>query len=202
MDALITGHFQSSDLRIAELAETYGIPKLIPADNYFLALSESIVSQQLSIKAADTIMGRFSALFPNKLVTPEKVMELDFDLMRSVGLSGSKARYVKNLAEFVLHKRLQPEYISQLSDEDVIAELTQVKGIGRWTAEMFLMFTLGRPDVFSFGDVGLQNAIQRLYGLKKKPSVLYMKRISNKWRPYRTYAARLLWKSLNNTPTV
>jgi len=165
--------------------------------NYFLSLVESIVSQQLSVKAADTIYARFVILFDKGIITPQNVLAKDKEQMRSVGISYQKISYIKDLAEKVIESKEIFEKIDQLSDEDVIVELTKVKGIGRWTAEMFLMFTLNRPDVFSHGDLGLRNAIQKLYNLDNRPTVEEAEEISSIWSPYRTIACRYLWKSLD-----
>jgi DNA-3-methyladenine glycosylase II len=167
-------------------------------EDHFFALCGEIIGQQLSGRAADKIFERFVKLFPNKKVTPEFTLTIQEEKLREIGTSWAKARYIRDLAQKVLNREVHLEKIRKLMDEDVIAELTKVKGIGRWTAEMYLMFTLGRPDVFSFGDLGLQNAIKKVYKLKNKPTIKLMERLSKKWVPYRTYAARILWASLDN----
>ena len=116
--------------------------------------------------------------------------------IRSTGPSWSKVSYIKNIARAVVSGNLDLQKINEKSDEDVIVELTKIKGIGRWTAEMFLMFTLGREDIFSYGDLGLRKGIMKLYGYKKEPTVKQMEKLTNRWKPYRTYAARILWRSL------
>jgi DNA-3-methyladenine glycosylase II len=172
---------------------------LITSSNPFHSLVESIISQQLSVKAADTIYKRFLTLFPTTDVTPEQLAEVPLNSLRSVGMSWSKAQYIKNIAEAIIQKQFEWSDIDKKTDEEIIHLLTQIKGIGRWTAEMFLMFTLGRPDVVSIGDVGLQNAIQRVYKLDKKPTPKHIQDLSNKWKPYRTYACKVLWRSLDTT---
>lgn len=117
--------------------------------------------------------------------------------MRSVGLSGQKARYIQDLAQKVTNKELVLEKLNMLENEEIINELVKVKGVGRWTAEMFLMFALRREDIFSYGDLGLRKAIQKLYGLKKEPTQKQAEKIAKNWIPYRTYACRILWKSLS-----
>lgn len=164
------------------------------------SLVEAIVSQQLSVKAADTIYSRFLALFPNrKFPKPELIIKMKDDKLRAAGLSFQKICYIKDLAQKVVAKEVKLSRLNKLPDEEVIAELTKIKGIGRWTAEMFLMFSLMRPDVFSHGDLGLRNAIRKLYKLKQSPTEKQLERIANKWSPHRTTASRYLWKSLNNT---
>lgn len=165
-------------------------------ENYFLDLVESIISQQLSIKAADTIWKRFQALFKSQKITPLAVMQMDDQKIRDAGISWSKIKYIKDLALHVEESGLVFEQFNIMTDEEIITELTKVKGIGRWTAEMFLMFTMGRPDVFSYGDLGLRKAIQKLYGLRKEPTQKQAEKIAEKWRPHRTLACRYLWKSL------
>lgn len=164
----------------------------------FEALVEAIISQQLSVKAADTIFARFADLFPGKkFPSPEEVSRMNDAKLRSAGLSGSKVLYIKDLANRIANKELKLHRLHLLDDESVIEELVQVKGVGRWTAEMFLMFSLGREDLFSHGDLGLRNAIIKLYGFKKPPTEKQINKIVEKWSPYRTLACRYLWKSYN-----
>lgn len=165
-------------------------------DDYFVSLCENIIGQQLSGKVSDVIFARFEKLFPKKNITPRTVLKLSEEKLRTTGMSWSKTRFIRDLAQKVLDTSVRLDHLSTLPDEEVIKELTKVKGIGPWTAEMFLMFTLGREDIFSYGDLGLKNAIKKLYGFKKDPTIKQMEKIVNKWKPYRTYAARILWKSL------
>ena len=166
----------------------------------YIALGRAIVGQQVSTKAAASIWAKFEGLFDGD-PGPEAVAAADEDLLRSAGLSGAKARYVKDLAEHVVSGELDLERVGELSDEDVIAALTEIKGIGRWTAEMFLIFHLGRPDVISAGDLGIRRAIEIAYGLDDLPGPTDMERISDPWRPQRTLACLYLWRSLAATPT-
>lgn len=162
------------------------------------ALIEVIVSQQLSVKAADTIFARFVALFPGrKFPTPEMILSMPDEKMRNAGLSGSKAKYIKDLATKIHAKELKLHSLHKLADEEVMIELVKIKGIGKWTAEMFLMFSLNREDLFSHGDLGLRNAVKRLYGFKTKPTEAQIEKIAIKWSPHRTLACRYLWKSNN-----
>jgi DNA-3-methyladenine glycosylase II len=165
----------------------------------YIALSRAIVGQQLSTKAAATIWSRFEDLFDGE-PRPERVLEADDERLRSAGLSNSKAAYLKDLAARVASGELDLEHIAKLADEDVVADLTEIKGIGRWTAEMFLIFHLGRPDVISTGDLGIRRAIQIAYELDDLPGPTDMERISEPWRPHRTLACLYLWQSLDNTP--
>ncbi len=164
----------------------------------FQALVQSILSQQLSTKVADVIIARFINLYkPKKFPTPTDVLKTKDEKLRALGISYSKISYIKNLAEHIENKKLKLNTVHKLENEALIEHLVQVKGIGRWTAEMFMMFMLERPDVFSHGDLGLKNAIIRLYKLKD-PTPQKIERIAKKWSPYKTLASRYLWASLDN----
>jgi DNA-3-methyladenine glycosylase II len=165
----------------------------------YIALCRAIVGQQVSTSAAASIWSKFEDVFDGD-PSPARVAEADDELLRSAGLSGAKARYVKDLAQHVVSGELDLERLAELSDEDVIAELTEIKGIGRWTAEMFLIFHLARPDVISAGDLGIRRAIEIAYGLDELPGPTDMERISDPWRPQRTLACLYLWRSLAATP--
>lgn len=173
------------------------LPSILPAapELYFGHLSESILSQQLSTKVADVIQARAKALIGGEWI-PEKVLAVEHDALRAVGLSNAKARYLKNLAEFWSNPEFSPQSIPDMDDETVIATLTQIKGIGRWTVEMFLIFALARPDVFSAGDGGLQRAVFAAYNLPKTTSREQLIELAQAWAPQRSLASRLLWKSL------
>ena len=161
---------------------------------YFEALCRAIVGQQLSGKAADSIYKRFKALFKGK-VTPANILKTPEQDLRDVGMSWAKVRSVKSLAELVTRKELILDELDALEDSGVIDRLIKVKGIGEWTAEMFLMFTLGREDVFSFKDLGLKKGIEKVYKLKN-PTESKIKKIIAKWGPYKTYGSITLWHSL------
>jgi|SRR6185369_4860322 len=185
-----------TDPILKKLVKKYPAPKFEDKSIYLLReLVESIISQQLSIKASDTIFGRFKKLFGNKFPTPEQILAMDDDKIRSCGLSFAKISYVKSVANAFVSDLIDIEKIKKQSDEEVIAELTQIKGVGRWTAEMILMFTLNRPDVFSIGDLGLRNAITKLYGITDRKEML---KLSETWSPHRTTASWYLWRSLEN----
>jgi DNA-3-methyladenine glycosylase II len=165
--------------------------------DHLTALVGSIVSQQLSTKAAATIFGRFIALFPEgTALSVEAIAALDDGTLRSVGLSGQKVRYLRDLSERILDGRLALDQLDALDDEAVIERLTEVKGFGRWTAEMFLMFRLHRPDVLPVDDLGIVNAVRRLYKLKKKPDANKLRKLGGAWKPYRSVASWYLWQSL------
>ena len=164
--------------------------------HHFTALARAIVGQQLSSKAAATIFSRFVALFPDGRVNAARIAELDDVTLRSVGLSGQKLRYLRDLSERVLDGRLNLDELETLPDEEIVARLTAVKGFGRWTAEMFLMFRLNRGDVLPVADLGIANAVQKLYGLKKRPDAKKLLKVGEPWRPYRSVACWYLWQSL------
>jgi len=168
----------------------------------YKALVHSIMSQQLSTKAAATIARRFDELFGGAFPGPAQVLAMPEDRLRSVGLSRMKVAFIRDLAGRIHEGSLRLDELNGLSDEDVIRALTQVKGIGRWTAEMFLMFRLHRPDVLPVGDLGIVNAIKKQYRLRKTPSPERMMRIGEAWRPYRSIACWYLWASLDNAPDV
>ncbi|MEJ8755520.1 DNA-3-methyladenine glycosylase [Pontibacter sp. H259] len=170
-------------------------------DLYFDLLS-AIVSQQLSTKAAATIFRRFTELFPENYPHPELVLATTDEMLRSAGLSFQKIGYVRNVAAFAAEGKLEHATIDALEDEALILHLTQIKGVGRWTVEMLLMFALERPDVFPVDDLGIQNAMKRHYSLEETGKLLRlrMQQIAENWRPYRTIASKYLWQSLNNMP--
>jgi len=169
--------------------------------DHLTALIGAIVGQQLSTKAAATIFGRFVALFPDGAITNVAAMSsLDDAALRGVGLSGQKVGYLRDLCARVADRRLQLDELDALPDEQVIERLTVVKGFGRWTAEMFLMFRLHRPDVLPVGDLGIVNAVQRLYRLRKRPDPKRLLKMGEAWRPYRSVACWYLWQTLRNTP--
>ena len=176
---------------IGELPEL----KASPPATYFQSLVSSIESQQLSTKVADTSFSRVEALVGSEF-SPQAVLQISDDQLREQGLSWSKVSYVKNIAESFQNKLIIPEEIEQLSDQEVIAKLTKIKGVGQWTAEMFLIFTLARPDVFPVGDYGLRSAISTHYKLPKKAPKQAFLELSAGWAPHRSLASRILWKSL------
>ena len=164
----------------------------------FAMTVRSIVSQQLSVKAASTIHGRLEVALAAGRVTPAAILALEGDRMRACGLSWAKVASVRDLAAKVSDGTLALESLDSLDDAQVIESLTTVRGIGRWSAEMFLIFRLGRPDILPVGDVGVQRAMRKLYGLRKHPSPARMTALARPWRPYRSVACWYLWRSLDD----
>lgn len=191
-------HFQKTDPILFSIAKKVDLEpvKSREAEDYFYALCYEIIGQQLAKKAAQAIFGRFKELFSKGKITARKTLKISEEEIRNVGTSWSKARSLRDLARKVADKKLDLENIIYLEDIQVVEKLTEVKGIGPWTAQMFLMFTLGREDVFSHGDLGLRKAIVKLYSLREDASLEKIEKIAKKWSPYRTYACRILWKSL------
>ena len=165
--------------------------------DHFSALVRAITGQQLSTKAAATIYSRLAALMPDG-VSPAALVALTDEQMRAVGMSRQKIAYFRDLAEKALSGALPLDALDEMGDDDVIAALTQVKGIGRWSAEMFLMFRLHRPDVLPVDDLGIVNAVKAVYRLRKRPTADRIRRIGEAWRPYRSVASWYLWRSLDN----
>ena len=171
--------------------------------DHLSALVGAIVSQQLSTKAAATIFGRFVALFPDGAIPDAAAIAAQSDAaLRSVGLSGQKVGYLRDLSARIADGRLRLDELDDLPDDEVIERLTSVKGFGRWTAEMFLMFRLHRPDVLPAADLGIVNAIQRLYRLRKRPDAKRILRMGEAWKPYRSVASWYLWQTLRDSGTV
>jgi DNA-3-methyladenine glycosylase II len=168
--------------------------------DHLTALVGAIVSQQLSTKAAATIFGRFVTLFPDGEIDVGRIATLDDRTLRGVGLSGQKISYLRDLSARILDGRLRLDELEHLPDEAVIERLTEVKGFGRWTAEMFLMFRLHRPDVLPVDDLGIVNAVQRLYRLRKRPDAKRIRKLGEAWRPYRSVASWYLWQTLKMDP--
>jgi len=201
----IVAELAASDPVMARLIEEHGavvrrdLKSERPGDAYG-ALLRSIVGQQLSTKAARTIYGRMLELFDGHAPTPKQLLAADPDAIRAAGLSRPKISYLRDLAEHVESGELELERLDDLPDEEVTEQLTAVKGIGEWSAHMFLMFHLGRPDVLPVGDQGIRNAIRAQYRLRKIPDAKRMEKIAKPWRPYRTLACLYLWSSLDNQP--
>lgn len=170
-----------------------------PADAYG-ALVRTIVGQQLSTKAARTIYTRLCALFGDRPPTPEEILAADEEELRAVGLSRPKVSYLRDLAGHVIDGELDLDALQDLPDEEVIDQITAVKGLGRWSADMFLMFHLERPDVLPAGDLGIRRAVERAYGLEELPNAETLHSIAATWRPQRTLACLYLWESLDNAP--
>ncbi len=198
-------YLSSIDPVLAPVIAHAGLSTIRPNKNYYQALVDSIISQQLSVKAAATILKRFLDLFPGEdFPAPDQILTKDIEELRAVGLSRQKASYIQDLAMKVIEGEVRFNHLDALSNEDVIAELTQIKGVGVWTVHMFLMFCMGRLDVLPTGDLGIKNGIFMLYNLKEKPTPEEMAKIAkkNKWHPYESVASWYVWHSLDNKPTV
>jgi DNA-3-methyladenine glycosylase II len=199
-------HLRAADSTLAEIIDRVGVKALgdprrgRPRDHYG-ALVRSIVGQQLSTKAAAAIYGRLTDHFGGRTPAPEEVLAADPEELRAAaGLSRAKVGFLRSLAEHALDGSLELDKLGRLPDEEVIAELVAVKGLGVWTAHMFLMFHLQRPDILPVGDLGIRRAIMLAYGLEELPAPAEMEVIAEPWRPYRTLACRFLWRSLDATP--
>ena len=199
-DAAIA-HLRKADPVMGDLMARSGPCTLEPGStDAFLTLCQSIVSQQLSSRAAGTIIERLEKLFDSGLPTPEGILSLPDETLRGLGLSRQKQASLKDLSTKTIDGSLQLGELATLNDDEVTRQLTQVRGIGVWTAEMFLIFSLGRLDVFPVGDLGIRKAIQQLYGYKKMPAVVTMHRHARKWAPYRTIGSWYLWHSYDGVP--
>ncbi|MFT3932317.1 MAG: DNA-3-methyladenine glycosylase 2 family protein [Chitinophagaceae bacterium] len=192
----------SKDKKLKKLIESREPFKLQQRKKVYLHLCGSIMSQQLSVKVADVIWNRFLALY-DKHPTPEQILATPFETLRGIGLSNAKATYVQNVAKFAIEHGMEWNQLKKMSDEEVTQHLIQIKGVGRWTTEMLLMFALGREDVFAVDDLGVQQAMTHIYKLDdtdKKKMKEDMLRIAKKWSPYRTYACLHLWRWKDNSP--
>jgi DNA-3-methyladenine glycosylase II len=194
----------SKDEKLKKLIKEHGPLTLKKQNNLCLYLCYSIMSQQLSTKVARVIRQRFVDLYGGE-PTPQQIVDTPFEKLRAIGLSNAKVNYVQNVARFELDKGMSHKILSKMNNDEVIEYLTQIKGVGRWTTEMLLMFALCREDVFAVDDLGLQQAIVRLYDLrhrKKKIMLDKISKISKQWSPYRTYACMYLWRWKDNSPLV
>jgi len=192
----------SKDEKLKGLIEQHGNFKLKKKKNLYLYLCYSIMSQQLSTKVATVIRQRFIDLYGGE-PTPQQIVDTPFEKLRALGLSNAKVNYIQNVARFEIEKGMDHKTLSKMNNEEVIGYLTQIKGVGRWTTEMLLMFALCREDIFAIDDLGLQQAVTRLYDLKhRKKKILLEKitKISQQWSPYRTYACMYLWRWKDNPP--
>ena len=187
----------SKDKKLAKLLTHHEPFKLRFHKNICLRLCASIMSQQLSTKVAKVIFNRFLELYGGEEPTPEQIVITPFDKLRAIGLSNAKTQYVLNVAQFAIDHKLDDKKMRKMTNEELIQLLTQIKGVGQWTVEMLLMFTLGREDVFAVDDYGIQTAMKKLYNLddsNKKEFKEKMQQIASKWSPYRTYACLHLWQ--------
>ena len=189
------------DVVLSELIDTYPAPTFQPHTDYYHELIQSIIGQQLSVKAAQTIRDRFVDSFGH-MPSPEELLGRNDTELRAVGLSGQKTRYIKDLATRVLTGQLKFDHFVDLTNEQIVAELTAVKGVGEWTAHMFLIFCMGRLDVLPTGDLGIKNAARLLYDLPTMPTPDEMLALaeSHGWHPYQSIVSWYLWQSLDNKP--
>jgi DNA-3-methyladenine glycosylase II len=185
------------DRKLSKLINSQGVLKIRKRKNLFIYLCASITSQQLSTKVAEVIYNRFLGLYEGEEPSPQEVIDTPFDKLRSIGLSNNKAQYIQNVARFAIESGMDHKQISKMSNEEIIVYLTQIKGVGRWTVEMLLMFALGREDVFAVDDLGIQNAMIGLYKLSRDDKKKFredMLKISARWSPYKTFACMHLWR--------
>jgi len=187
--------FLRKDPMLIDIIDNVGDYTLKRRNHHFSVLVESIISQQLATKAAEAIFKRFKNLYP-KFPTASEILSTRKSKLRLVGLSSMKIEYLKDLARHIEEGRLDMRSLPKMNDEDVITHLTQVKGIGRWTAEMFLIFSLGRQDIFPVDDLGLRKGVQMAFSLPEIPKPKEVERMGERWRPYRTIVTWYLWKSL------
>ena len=204
-DADALAHLRAADPILRELIDRYGPDGLRERREggqreHYGALVRAIVGQQLSTKAAAAIYRRLADRYGGREPTPREILDDDPDELRAVGLSRAKVTFLRSLAEHVLDGSLALERLDSLPDDEVIAELTAVKGIGVWSAHMFLIFHLGRPDVLAVGDLGIRKSMMQAYGLDALPLAAAMEEIAECWRPHRTLACRYLWRALDNEP--
>jgi DNA-3-methyladenine glycosylase II len=195
-------YLAAHDPALADVISEHGLSDFAPHHDYYRALGDSIIGQQLSVKAASTIKKRFRDLFDGNFPAPEAILEKSIEELRTAGLSGAKAKYIQDLAQHIIDGRVRFDTLDTQTNEEIIAELTDVKGIGEWTVHMFLMFCVGRLDVLATGDLGVRSGIKKLYGLAELPSPQQVAEIAkrNHWHPYESVACWYIWRSLDNAP--
>jgi DNA-3-methyladenine glycosylase II len=190
-------HLRAADPKLAPLIDAHGPPTIAPGRDPVFSLARAIVSQQLSGKAASTIFGRFLALYPKSAFpAAAKILATPDAKLREAGLSGAKAAAIKDLARHVVEKKLVPAKLPQLTDPEIAAALLPVRGIGPWSVDMFMMFTLARPDVLPVGDLGIRKGMQKHFRLRKLPEAKRMIALAAPWQPYRTIASWYMWRLL------
>ena len=186
----------NQDSRMATLIRSVEMPEFNPSGKVYYDLLESIVSQQLSVKASNTIFNRVKNIFPDAYPHPELLVEVPQEQLRAAGLSNQKANYLQNVARFALENDLETRNWDTMEDEEIFAMLTSIKGVGKWTVQMVLMFTIGRPDIFPVDDLGIQQAMARMFNIQEKGKDLKYKMLEHAapWQPWRTVACRYLWR--------
>jgi DNA-3-methyladenine glycosylase II len=194
-------HLCKVDPVMRKLIQRVGPCQMKPRKDYFVALCRAIFAQQLNVRVAQVLFDRFRDLLPGRKLTPKAVIDIleDLESIRGCGLSRQKAGYIRHLAQHFADGRIPTRKLSRMSDEEVIEALVGVKGIGRWTAEMFLMFVLNRPDVLPVDDLGLREGMREIYGLKERPKPLELFELAEHWRPYRSVGTWYVWRR-NTTP--
>lgn len=192
----------ANDAILAPVIAKHDLFTPVPHTDYYWELVDSIISQQLSVKAARTIEGRVLDMFSGKQPSPEQLLQKSVDDLRTAGLSRNKASYVLDLAQHIVDGTVQLDRISELANDEIIKELVAVKGIGEWTAHMFLIFALGRLDVLPVGDLGIRSGIQKLYGFDHLPTPPEIRTLAdtNHWHPYESIACWYVWQALDNAP--
>jgi DNA-3-methyladenine glycosylase II len=197
-------HLSQHDPVLAAVIARAGLADFVPHQNYYQALCDSIISQQLSVKAAATIEQRFKDLFAGDWPPPAAILERSVEELRTAGLSQAKANYMRDLAKHIIDGRLKFDTFDQQTNVEIITELTDVKGIGEWTAHMFLMFCMGRLDVLPVGDLGIRNGVRKLYDFADVPTPDQVREVAqaNNWQPYESVASWYIWHSLDNKPTI
>lgn len=197
-------HLTTADSVLAPIVAKFGICPIRPNKDYYQALVDAIISQQLSVHAAHAIEQRFRDLFGGHFPTAEEILQTDVETLRGIGFSRAKGRYVLDLAAHISAGTVQFSHLDRLSNNAVIAELTAVKGVGVWTAQIFLMFCMGRSDILPFGDLGIKKGMQQLYKLEILPSEQVMQQLAetNGWHPYESAATWYIWQSLDNAPKI
>lgn len=197
-------HLANQDAVLAPLIKKYGPANIVPHINYYQELVDSIISQQLSVHAARAIEQRFRDLFGGEFPTAEQILSTDVETLRGLGFSYAKGRYVLDLAQHIVDGKVRFDHLDSLTNQEIIKELTVVKGIGEWTVHMFLMFCMGRLDVLPVGDLGVRNGVRNLYGFQDAPTPQQVTEIAEKnhWHPYESAASWYIWQSLDNKPAV
>jgi DNA-3-methyladenine glycosylase II len=202
--AIAAKHLAAYDPLLASVIAMHGPCTIVPNKNYYQELVDSIISQQLSVHAARAIEGRFRQLFGGTFPTASEILTTDVETLRDLGFSRAKASYVLDLAQHIVDGTVKFDHLDRLTNDEIIRELTAVKGIGEWTVHMFLMFCMGRLDVLAYGDLGIRNGIRKLYALDEtpKPADISAIAVKNHWHPYETVACWYIWHSLDNAPTI
>jgi len=197
-------HLSKHDRVLAAIIAQAGPPTIAPHQNYYWSLIDSSISQQLSVKAASSIEKRFLGLFNDVIPRPDEILARPFEDLRSAGLSGAKVTYIRDLAQHVIDGKLKFDHFGKLSNQAIVTELTAVKGIGEWTAHMFLIFCIGRLNILATGDLGIRNGVRAIYKLSAVPTPTQVAEIAKAkhWHPYESVACWYVWYSLDNAPKI